>query len=212
MSDVIDEIEQSVEDATSRGVFNIVEAVRGRAYPKTTVTVYLDEDAAYTAASIDAELEDAIIVDGDAGESERTKELKALFDATVDLLKASECVFTIRGISEGSRDKIMDQVLEQCPIEYDEVKNQITGITTKVEIENKERDRLFTQFLWAAQIESITAANGDVQHSLTVEDVAELRKELPLAAVASINEAIDKVRVSTAVFMSKVNEDFLAKR
>jgi hypothetical protein len=38
-----------------------------------------------------------------------------------------------------------------------------------------------------------------------------MRGLLPLASSAALNNAIEKLRVSSAIFMSQVNEDFLAK-
>jgi ribosome maturation factor RimP len=43
----LSDIEEMVEEAKSPGKFNIVDAVRGRAYPKNTVDVFIDEELAF---------------------------------------------------------------------------------------------------------------------------------------------------------------------
>ena len=57
----------------------------------------------------------------------------------------------------------------------------------------------------------ITAPDGSEQDGISVEDASELRRSLPIASASKITDAIEKMRVATAVFMLSVDEDFLAK-
>ena len=209
---IIEQIEQPVNEAVLRENFNIVEVIRGRSYPKIKLEAYLDEEAAFEALRANEQLEESIIADGSGEVSENTKRLESLFKEALSVLESSKVIVTISGISEGDREDIMEKVLESYPLEHEETKNPLTGMVTKTEVESKDRDKLFTNLLWQAQIKSMQMPDGRTQGEFSLEDIANLRRTLPVATLAAINDAIEKVRVSTAVFMSKVNEDFLAKR
>lgn len=199
------QVEQLAEEAKKPGKFNLLEVIKDRAYPSDDVNIYLDEETAYHASLIKEKLEN---VDSKAKEY---KTLEAELDALVKKLDESKYVFTITGISEGKREELYEKAVEVFPVEYKEDKNPFTGEVTRNELDNKERDRLFTNMLWSAHIAKVTAPTGDIQEAMTTAEVTQLRDALPLAAVGTINQAIDKIRAATAVFMFTVDEDFLAK-
>ena len=200
-------VEELVNEAKKPGKFNIVNVIKERAYPSDDVVVYLDEEVAYRAAKLQERLRDeAATLPG-----EEYAALDAELNAAVEELESKKYVFSIRGISEGRRGELLELSIAQFPLEYNEQKNPFTGEVTRTEIEDRGRDSLFTNFIWAEHIVKIVSPEGDEQESLTAEEVRELRDALPLASAAAINEAIDKLRVSTAVFMASVDEDFLAK-
>lgn len=198
-------IEEQLNTATEKGKFSIIDAIRGRSYPKDKVDVYLDEQDAYSASLIDDELKTTEPM------SEEYKNLLAKKDEILNRIEANKYVFIISGISEGDREKLQAEAAEKFPVEYSENKNALTGEIVRTEIQSAERDRYFTNLLWLASIKEITSPDGSTQGSLTLEDVFEMRGSLPLAAIGGITESIEKLRVSTALFMLKVNEDFLAK-
>lgn len=198
-------IDEQLTEATEKGKFSIIDAIRGRSYPKDKIPVYLDEQDAYTASKLDDEI---------ASTEPLTAEYQELLAKKDEVLKRigdNKYVFLISGISEGDREKLQNQAAENFPIEYSENKNGLTGEIVRTEIQSAERDRYFTNLLWLASIKEITAPDGSTQDSFTLEDIFEMRSSLPLAAIGSITESIEKLRVSTALFMLKVNEDFLAK-
>lgn len=199
------DIEQQVEEAMAKGKFSIVDAIRNRSYPKDKVFVYLDEQDAYDAAKLDEEIKNT---------EASTPEYDVLVSKKDELLKqidANKYVFVISGISEGDREKLQLKSAETYPIEYAENKNQLTGEVTRTEVSSPERDRLFTNLLWVSSIKEVIAPDGSTQDTITLEDVFEMRQSLPIAATGTITESIEKLRISTAIFMMKVNEDFLAK-
>lgn len=200
-------VEELANEAKKPGRFNIVSVIKDRAYPSDDVVVYLDEEIAYRAAKLQERLRDEA---GTLSEKEYAA-LDAELKAVVDELEKKKYVFSIRGISEGRRSELLELSIAQFPLEYSEQKNPFTGEVTRTELEDRGRDALFTNFIWADHIVKIVSPEGDEQESLTAEEVRELREALPLASAAAINEAIDKIRVSTAVFMASVDEDFLAK-
>jgi hypothetical protein len=141
----------------------------------------------------------------------KIKELSKDLDKAVKELEKSKYVFSLSGMSEGKRVELQEKSLEKFPLQYDETKNPFTGEITKQEIEDKQRDRYFTDLLWAESIKKITDPQGNVQEQITLEDVSSLRDLLPIAATGAITQSVEKLRISTAVFMASVDEDFLAK-
>jgi hypothetical protein len=209
MSEFVDDVQEIVAEATSPKTFDIMNVIKGRSYPSTEVNAYLDELLAYEAFNISFEIDEA---NGKDADDSRIKKLQKQLDELLVKLDESKYVFKISGISEGDREDLLNIAVTKYPMEYSETKNPFTNENERTEIENKDRDRYFTNLLWQAQIKQITAPDGSVQENLTLDNIVELRRSLPIAATASINEAVEKVRVATAVFMAKVNEDFLQKR
>lgn len=213
------EIVEPVEKLKERGVFNIADVVRGRTYPTTEVDVFIDEDIAYAISQLDAlisktseSLDKKTLNKKEADEIlKRREEILEQKEKMVSEMGGSKYVFHIRGISEGDRQDIFDSVLEKFPYEYEKSRNPFTGAQEKVELESKERDRYFTDRLWQAHISKIVAPDGSEQNAITFDDAVELRRNLPLASISKVTEAIERIRVSTAVFMMTVDEDFLAK-
>lgn len=205
MSDeVMDEIKEAVETAKAPGTFNIVNLLKDRAYPEQSVTVYIDEALAYAGSEID----ERISTSKDDAEVEQ---LTAKREEIVEQLKKSAITFYIKGITESRRNDLVKQSKKKYPVEYTREANPLTGDFVREEKPSAERDELFTDLLWQASIVRIEDADGNVQENIGFTDVSNMRSMLPLASVARITEAIEKIRVATAVFMHEVNEDFLPK-
>jgi Skp family chaperone for outer membrane proteins len=206
----IDAVEKLVEEAKAPGVFNIVSVLQERAYPKDDVHVYTDEQTAYEASQVKEKINE-LSKNADEAVKPEIEKLEKKRDALVKKLDESKYVFVISGISEGAREAAQKTAEEKFPIEYDEDKNPFTGEVTKREKENLERDRFFTNLLWTRHISKIIAPDGAEQEGLTYVEVEELRKVLPIAGIGAISNAIEKIRIATAMFMISVDEDFLAK-
>ncbi len=213
------EILEPVDKLKQRGVFNIADVVRGRTYPTTQVDVFIDEDIAYAISQLDGlisktseSLDKKSLNKKETDDIlKRREEILEQKEKMISEMGGSKYVFHIRGISEGDRQDIFDSVLEKFPYEYEKSRNPFSGAQEKVEIENKERDRYFTDRLWQAHITKIVAPDGSEQESITFDDAVELRRNLPLASISKVSESIEKIRVSSALFMMTVDEDFLAK-
>lgn len=205
MSDeIMDEVNEVVEAAKAPGTFSIVNLLRDRAYPKDSVVVFLDEASAYAGGEIDKKIKTT----ADDAEIERLHDER---DAIIEKMKQSAVTFYIKGITESARADLLKQAKKKYPVEYNKEINPINGEWTKEEKDSPERDELFTDLLWHSSIEKVEDVNGNIQENLSYAEVRDMRTMFPLASSAKITEAIEKLRVATAVFMMEVNEDFLQK-
>jgi hypothetical protein len=205
---VLVDASELAEEAKKPGTFSIVDVLKERAYPKEEINIYLDEQSAYEASLLEEKIKELKKADA---EEDKIEKLVSARDKIIKNFEKSKYVFSITGISEGLRDDIQEQSLEKFPMKYDEEKNPFTGEITKREVEDKERDRYFTNLIWHESITKIVDPSGSVQEKVTLEDVENLREFLPLASIGAITQSIEKLRMSTAMFMISVDEDFLAK-
>jgi hypothetical protein len=208
-----EEIREVVDQAKAPGTFKIVDVLKERAYPTSQVTVHIDEESAYRAAAIKDELSriDSARSKSKSASSEKEAGLLEKLEEQTELLKKSAYTFYLRGISEGKRDELFRRVKVKYPIEYDQQIDIVSGGMKKVEKDSPERDSLFTDLLWEHHIQKIVDPDGNEQVGVSYTEVKEMRQNMPVAAIARINEAIEKMRISSAVFMMEVDEDFLAK-
>jgi hypothetical protein len=211
-------IEEVIEEAKTPAKFNIIDAIKERGYPSDEVVIFLDEDTAYKASAVQEKIN---LLDMGASKNDTAEQIASREEERNNLiqerdnisqkLSESKYTFILRGISEGQRDKIFEEVGKKIPVKYTSEMNPLTGEREKSEVENPERDKLFTNMLWAAYIEKIVSPIGEEQDSITLDEASELRYSLPLAGVQKINECIEKLRIAAAAFMYEVDEDFLAK-
>jgi len=178
--------------------------------------VFLDEETAYALVRTDRQIDDLeenASSDVEEFALEAQAEQARLIDYRAKLfekLQESLYVFHIVGMPEGTRDKLIAESFEKFPQEMIEDKN-IMGDVTRTPKENLERDIYVTSLMWQKSIEKIVAPDGSVQQGVTHEDVAAMAESLPVSATTKITNSIDKLRLSTALFLIEVNEDFLAK-
>jgi hypothetical protein len=212
------DIEEMVEEAKKPGRFNIVDALKDRAYPTDEVEVFIDEAVAFLAADIEVAIRalgQRMDSESDSDKlDEMLKKHEAYLDEKDKLVKemgGSRYVFHLRGISEGLRDDLWKKSVERHPLKHETDRNPLTGQVERTEVQNLERDKYFTNLLWQSHITKIVDPQGNEQEGITLEDALELRRSLPLASIGKITEAIEKMRAATAVFMMTVDEDFLAK-
>jgi hypothetical protein len=212
------EIRDAVDAAKARGTFNIVNVLAERAYPKSSIVIHLDEQSAYDASVIKEELDELLERVGKHNPSkqqqDRIDDLTEQVDKLSQKMVESGYIFHIKGISEGKRETLFNDSKKKYPVEY-EKPNDLASLTgqkvERVEKESPERDQLFTDFLWREHIYMVEDPDGNTQTDLTYSDIKEIRSSLPLSSLAKINQAIEKIRTSTAIFMMETGEDFLAK-
>lgn len=214
MSD-IEDIREAVDEAKRPGTFKIVDVLKERAHPKMQVRVSVDEESAYQANKLQGEIEKLDIDISKAKDPKdlikKQEELSAQKEELLSKIDKTSFTFHLTGISEGKRESLFKKAVSKYPIEYEKDLDFVTGKMEKVEKQNADRDALYTDLLWEACIEKIVNGDGDEQIGVSYTDVRTMREQMPLSAIARINESVEKLRVATAVFMMEVDEDFLAK-
>lgn len=198
------------EEAKKPGAFNILNVLKDRGLPKDVVSIIIDDETAYRAAKVKAKIDELLGSDKDDINDE-VKALESELEELVSQLNENRYEIHITGITEGKREKLVDAALEKFPREFEEDKNAFTGETTKKEIESQEREEYFTDLLWVESIEKIVAPDGSEQLDITEEFVTDFRQLISIPTNAAITQAIEKLRVATAMFIISVDEDFLAK-
>ena len=207
-----EEIREAVDVAKAPGSFNIISVLQDRGYPEASVSFVMDEKIAYEASAIQERINEILADKSEDAKKERielTAKLKDLTD------KLSKNVYTIHlmGVSEGKREEIYREARKKYPVEYEPI-NPVQGLignATRTEKESPERDALFTDFLWQAYIKKIVDPEGNEQTEFPYNVIKAMREGLPISATIKINEAIEKLRTATAVFIMETGEDFLAK-
>jgi hypothetical protein len=209
------DIREAVDTAKAPGTFNIVEVLQSRNYPQTQTVIHLDEAAAYEASIIAEEIDalDAKIGRSTptAAQSKKLQELNDKKQELMDTLMKSSYTFHLTGISEGKRESLWAECKKKYPVQYTHTPELATGRMAKEEKESPERDDMFTNLLWQNHIVKIVDPHGNEQAGLSFTEAREMRNIMPLASTSKINQAIEKMRVASAVFMFETNEDFLAK-
>lgn len=213
-----EEIREAVDEVKAPSNFNIISVLQNRGYPKTEVNILLDDSLAYEGALIKEKIDELDTAIGKGKMSpEKQAEREDLLNQKEELLDRmakSVYVVEISGISEGVREEIFNQAKKTYPIQYENSNNLselIGGENKKVEKDSPERDNLFTDYLWQKSIVKITAPDGGVQTEFPYASIKSMRNEFPLSATLKINDAIEKMRSASAVFMMETGEDFLAK-
>ena len=213
-----EEIVEAVKKAKAPGVFNIVDVLQGRGYPESTVDIYLDESTIYELSTIKEKLEelDKLVVKKVETEKQKTERENLLSEQDELNKKLLQSKYTVHltGISEGRREEFYRNAVKKYPIQY-EAPNSISGLLSgdqqKIEKDSPERDALFTDYLWQGHIKKIVNPDGDEQTEFSYSTIRTMRETFPLSAMIKINEAIEKIRASTALFTLETGEDFLAK-
>jgi len=212
------EIRDAVDAIKAPGTFNIIQVLQGRGYPEAQVEIYLNESAIYEMSLAKESLDNLDQTVGTKGETDRKKKLRESIMSDLESAKekVSASLYTVHlmGISEGKREEMYRLATKKYPVEY-ETDNGLSGLLSgeskREEKDSPERDTLFTDFLWQEHIKKIVNPDGDEQVDFSYATIREMRNTFPLSATIKINEAIGKLRTSTAVFTMETGEDFLAK-
>ena len=213
-----EEIREAVDEAKAPGSFNIVSVLQNRNYPKTEVNILIDDSLAYQASAIQERINELDKAIGkNKMSAEQQSEREALIERKEEVyenIAKGLYIVEISGISEGVREGIFNEAKKRYPIQYESSNNiseLLGGETKKVEKESVERDNLFTDLLWQKSIAKMTDPEGNIQTEFSYSAIKSMRDQFPLSATLRINEAIEKMRTASAVFMMETGEDFLAK-
>lgn len=201
---VSEEARAIATEASKEGKFSFLDRLAGREYPTEDVEIYIDERAGhkinqYREAlkhNTDAEKESALL---DAIEKEREK------------AKRSRYIVHIEGISVEEWDATVDAANEAYPVQYEEVTHPLTMAKQKIAVPDERREVYFRTHIWAKFIRSVTGPDGEVDDDITPEWVAVFAGQAPIIALAKVQYAIDKSRMTTEWMDQIQTDDFLVK-
>jgi len=191
---VIEETMELVEEAQSKKVFNLADAIKGRAYPKKDVKIYLDDEAAMRLVEIQDELDYMPEADVADKLNAEAAVLKARIEKTALTL-------TLRGVSQD----IIETVLTQTNIRYGLKKGE-----DGTEVAGWMKD--YITALVGANIESVTNADGETDSDVfNFDKTDDLRRNIPASEWGKLVEAMEKLTLAGGYFNQLTDAGFLQK-
>lgn len=190
-----EEVLKLVEKAQSKGVFDITEFAKGRAYPEDAVTAYLDVQAAYELNKLNEQMRSATDKDLPTLEAQ-AKEL-------TDKVVQSKVIFYMRGVNQAHIEKITAECDEKYP-----TKTDAFGQT----VNSGEWLREWTAALIASNMVKIENANGEIdEREFKTEDIITLRMHLPKEVWDLLVEKMQQLTLAGAYFQGLTDAGFLPK-
>lgn len=185
-----------VKAAQARGVFDITEFAKGRAYPQDTVVAYVDVDSAYELNKINTQINTALPgVD--------LSELEAKAQELTEKILASKIIFHMRGVNQSIIESINAKCNELHPPKADEYGNEQL---------DENWMKVWTCSLVASNLIKVENANGEVdERAFTYEEVDEFRKYLPKEVWDLITEKMQQLTLAGAYFKGLTDAGFLPK-
>lgn len=200
----IDAAKAKAESMTNPGTFSIAERLSNRGLPEEDVPVYLDEKAGWELIRLEEK-------HADAASDEEAVEIEAKMAKVRAKLASSRYLFTVRGMTNETYDKLIDQVEEEYPKEFTEEFNPLTGGKSKVLIPNEGRDERFNLLFLAESIAKITDPDGAVDSNIDDVAMAFIRNQAPLDALDRIMRMATRMRMASEWMEQLEDEDFSPK-
>jgi hypothetical protein len=189
----IEEAMDLAEEAQSKKVFNLSDAIKGRAYPQKDVTVYLDDESAMALVDIDdmmTETTDAAIM------NKLESEAKILSDK----IKESALTFRMRGVSQDAIELVLKQLNE---------KYKVKG---SAGTENPDWMRDYITILVGLNIVSVKDFSGGEDDSVfDFDKTEEIRRNLPAAEWGKLVEMMQKLTLAGGYFDQLTDAGFLPR-
>ncbi len=191
---VVKEAMELVEEAQSKKVFNLSDAIKGRAYPKKDVTIYLDDEAAMRLVEINDEL-------NYGPEPDVAKKLEAEAEALGKKITSTALTFTLRGVNQDVIETVLTQTNIRHGLKKGEDGSNVPGWM-----------RDYITSLVGLNIVSVTDASGaEDSDSFGFEKTDELRKNIPATEWAKLVEAMQKLTLAGGYFDQLTDSGFLQK-
>lgn len=192
--EVTQEAISMAEAAQAKNVFSLADAIKGRAYPRKDIIVYLDDESAMRLVEINEELD--YMPDG-----EDAVKLNAEANLLKTKIESSALTFTMRGVNQD----IIESVLTQTNVRH--------GLKKGEDGSDKPgwmRDYITT--LVGLNIVSVTNAQGEVDSEQFDYDTTDnLRRSLPASEWGKLVEAMQKLTLAGGYFDQLTDAGFLQK-
>lgn len=183
MADVI----ELVEKATEKGTFSILDAAKGIGYPKDTVDVYTDIEAAYLIKHYNTQAANEL-------DPEKVDEIAAKVDELKQRIKDSTYTFHLRGYAP----EVVKAINEEARAKF-EVEDTSNGEAAE-----------WCNYKYVAEaIQLVTRPDGAEDHThWTPEKVEELAFMLPDGEFDKITLKMSELVFTAAYFDQVVDADF----
>ena len=190
----IQEALKLVEEAQSPKVFNLADAIKGRAYPKKDVVIYLDDETAFRLVELNNLINESI-------DEEEVGILEAEAHLLSEKIKESALVFSMRGVGQST----IELVLEDCNKKHNIAKDEDP-------LGNPAWFKDYVTILVAENIEQVSDGNGNVDsEKFTYDKVEELRKSIPSNEWAKLVDTMQKLSLAGGYFEQLTDPGFLPK-
>lgn len=177
--------ENMLTEALSKGKFSVLEVATDRAFPQDIVTIYTDHDAAFKIHRLEQKI-------ADTREGEAVNALDEERNALKEKVKSSALTFHMRGISQGLMDDI--QTKAKADFGNEETPEKATWVNSAY---------------LANHIISVTDAEGSIDdHKWTAEEVASLKRILPVESFQKLVELMFELTFAARYFDEVVSADF----
>jgi hypothetical protein len=197
MSENIDQAQEALElvkESQSKKVFNLTDAIKGRAYPHRDVTVYLDGEAAHKLYEINEKLSETTDID-------QHEALEAEAKIYAEKIKSSALTFSMRGVSQKAVELVLEETNKRHSIKKNENPTETPGWM-----------RDYITSLVALNIVSVQDAEGNVDESIFDYDKAEeLRLNLAMTEWNKLVEAMQVLTLAGGYFDELTDAGFLPK-
>lgn len=179
--------------------FDLKAVLEGRKYPEKIVTIYFDEELAFTLAQANAMLTDVAIESDDETFMAKQKEFH-------DMLKDAEKYaykVKLRGIPSKTRKDMFRALQAKYPGK---------GLLDFSDMDF-EKEEEYAAMIWQAYVVDITAPDGSTASLKTAEEVNEFRNLAPQSAVSAIDNGIAELEneVQAGFEVMAKSADFLSK-
>lgn len=177
-----------IEKAKEKGTFSVLDAAKGRGYPKDEKKVYTDTAPAYAIKVIERQIADLGTEDSD-----KINALDAEIEELRKTLESSALTFRMRGISRGVIDSIIAQGKEK-------------GFEST---DYGDGARWCNKYYLAEHIVEVVDAEGNVDDShWDVDKVTELQAFLPDESFEALTLLVHELTFASAYFDASVTPDF----
>lgn len=193
INEAVNEAMDLAQEAQSKKVFNLSDAIKGRSYPQKDAVVYLDDESAMKLVELDE-------VMSYTTDPEELKKLEAEAAKLSKAIKDSALTFKMRGVSQDAIELVLKQLNE---------KYKVKG---SAGTENPDWMRDYITTLVGMNIISVVDASGSEDDSTyDFEKTEEIRRNIPAAEWGKLVEMMQKLTLAGGYFEQLTDAGFLQK-
>ena len=193
LNEAVNEAMDLAQEAQSKKVFNLSDAIKGRSYPQKDATIYLDDESAMKLVELDE-------IMSYTTDPEELKKLEAEAAKLSKAIKESALTFKMRGVSQDAIELVLKQLNE---------KYKVKG---SAGTENPDWMRDYITTLVGMNIISVVDASGSEDDSTyDFEKTEEIRRNIPAAEWGKLVEMMQKLTLAGGYFEQLTDAGFLQK-